>query len=413
MHSSKKILLPNSALNNEGFNQSAKSHLRRKSVQHLRNLDPHLFSRALRSDQHNTILNQSAEGFRSPDNHSHSFTMESLSTVASTKNSRTPSRSRNERTSSFFRQPLRPILEKNKTKPNSITSSQTIKEKVETNSKLRKQSQEAGKEALVSTQKCKELENQVQILQNRIKKLKEEEEFVSHKIKETTVKTQKVLETKKRHKEDLMNKITRELKNSLELTRLKKEILKERENQKLAICQTFEENLRAKQENANSIKLDNKLLKMIKEENNRAQMEKNKQLINKVKASENIFMRTQLVKQAKPSVNNSLAEKIQSKKQAAEALEKRLKELSQVEEQLVSRLNNTYSLHRAKFEELEKAYSINVTLLNEQPKPNQNKPADAGESYSKIQEEECSFDTDKESKNLQEEKSDKCEVIRS
>lgn len=232
--------------------------------------------------------------------------------------------------------------------------------------RAKQESKEIGREALVNAAHKKELALQVQALENRIRKLKQEEEQMIKKIQETTRKTEKVANIKKRRMEDLFDKARKKEKETYELIRRKRELAKERENQKYGLKKSVEGSFREKKEIASNVKQDNAYLKKEKERKLREQNERNKELINCVKSLEKSVVESKAEHERllRSDSSKSFFDKIRNDKEEQEALGKKLKDLSAVEEQLVNRLNQTYSIHKMKFEELEKMFNLRVSAPN-------------------------------------------------
>lgn len=309
--------------------------------------------------------------------------------------------------SPFFRQDLSPNRQRSPPPRSSspVPMSQTVKERFFEIEKNKQQARETGKEAHVKSVRRKEMLDQVKILENRIKKLQQEEEVMMRKIQDTTQKTEKFTDVKKRRTDDLVTKAKRNQKQNEELNRKRQELQQERENQRRMLRQSVEESLRAKLEIANNVKMENKLNKMIKEEKFRVQKEKNQELINKIRSFEKSVIHSKVAREhdTKADLSQYYTEKINNDKEEAEMLEKKLRELAKLEEGMISRLNQTYSLHKSKFEELENVFNMRVTtpilqteeeealakseIVRQKPTKSEQEPQDTGEKPSNKQNE--------------------------
>ena len=272
--------------------------------------------------------------------------------------------------SPFMRNNCRPNSSRGRLTPQRQNSplplSETVKERFNAINKTRQVSKEVGKEALVNSVQRKELSQQVQALANRIKKLKQEEEAMAKKIHETATKTEKVCEIKQRRAHDLFNRVKQKERESNEIYNKRLELARKKTIQRHNLQQSAEENLRAKRDIANDTRLDNQHNKLIKEQIERFQNEKNKMLIDSIKYTEKSIIESKVSKETtlKTDLNQSYYGKINTDKEEVENLGNKLKELTSIEDQLINRLNESHSLHKMKHDELERLFNLRVSAPN-------------------------------------------------
>jgi len=224
-----------------------------------------------------------------------------------------------------------------------------------------------GNEGLDAVIHRKTLENQVAILENRLNKLKAEENIMSKKIKETTQKTDKILVSKRRRQDEIDMKEARTKKREEDLERRRLDLLKEREENRNSLKKSKLYNFKNKHDVAYSMKADNAYHKALKDEFKRRRDERNKEMISKVQNGLNISSTMRQSKDfiKREDVGHKYVERIEKDKEQADLLAAKCKELERQEHQMLEKLSQTYNLHKEKIVELEKAFTMRVKPSDE------------------------------------------------
>ena len=213
----------------------------------------------------------------------------------------------------------------------------------------------------------KTLEKQVEILENRLNKLKAEENVMSKKIKDTTSKTENILTSKRRRQDELVMRDLRNKKREEDLNRKKMELLREREENRNNLKKSKLYNFKNKHDVAYTMKVDNAYHKALKDDFKRRREERNKELISKVQGVSNLSMSIRQCKDLskKDDVNHKYADRVEKDKEKADLLAAKCKELERQEHQMLEKLSQTYNLHKEKIVELEKAFTMRVQPYEE------------------------------------------------
>jgi len=219
-----------------------------------------------------------------------------------------------------------------------------------------------GIDVFDSMNQRKEMERQVNLLESRIRRLQIEENDMVKKINDTSDKTEKILDVKKRHQEHLFNKFMSTKNHDDGLVKKRQEINKEREDHKSNLREAMLGNYKNKHDIAYTVKAENNYGKVQKEEKHKETMEKNKTTIKKIVETHTEFLNTKLTKESENRENNNsqYMSRLENEKQKTNDLGDKYKELERLEQQLLEKLSNTYSVHQAKIQKLEKVFNYKV-----------------------------------------------------
>ena len=236
--------------------------------------------------------------------------------------------------------------------------------RIENERKIHAQSIKLGAEGLDTFLYKKNMEKQVGTLENRLNKLKFEEELMEKKIKETEKKTQKVLACKQRHQEDLQMKEWRAKKKEQDIERRRSSARKDREESREGLRKASLDTFKNKYEIAYGVKVDNQRNKALKEHINKQIEERNKELISMVQKGSNTSMSMRIDKENTKleTANKKYQKVVAHERERAEELNEKCKELELLENQMLERLSQSYSIHKAKVIELEKAFTMKVKI---------------------------------------------------
>jgi len=234
--------------------------------------------------------------------------------------------------------------------------------RIENERKIHTQSMKLGAEGLDTYLYRKTLEKQVGTLENRLNKLKFEEELMAKKIKETETKTEKILSSKKRHQEDLQMKEWRAKKKEADIERRRMSARRDREESRDGLRKASLDTFKNKYERAYGVKVDNQRNKALKEHINKQIEERNRELISMVQKGSNTSMSIRIDKENKKveMANKKYETMITNEKGKVDELNEKCKELELLENQMLERLSQSYSIHKAKVMELEKAFTMKV-----------------------------------------------------
>jgi len=241
--------------------------------------------------------------------------------------------------------------------------SETVLQRFDDMRQTRDEKRKMGIDVFDSLNQRKEIERQVDILESRIRRLQIEENEMVKKINDTTDKTEKILDVKRRHQEDLFNRFMSTKNHNNGLDKKRQEINKEREDHKTNLREAMLGNYKNKHDVAYSIKMENNYGKVQKEEKHKETMEKNKTTIKKINETHNDFINTKLTKETemKETNNSKYVTRLENEKNKTEELNTKYKELERLEQQLLEKLSSTYSVHQAKIQKLEKVFNYKVT----------------------------------------------------
>jgi len=186
---------------------------------------------------------------------------------------------------------------------------------------------------------------------------------MNKKINDTAVKTEKILDTKKRHHEDLFNKYMNRKNRDDWTSKRRSEINNERDNMKKDLLNSLVGNLKHKHDISYNVKQENQYQKAVKKNIDDRRMKENKNKINRIKTEHNDFTNGKNNKDfSVMSLNNSrYVEKLEGEKKRSVELSHKYKDLERIEQQLLEKLSNTYSLHQSKIHQLEKAFNLKVS----------------------------------------------------
>jgi len=227
-----------------------------------------------------------------------------------------------------------------------------------------KESIRRGMEGLDTVLHRKTLEKQVDMLEVRLNKLRFEEENMAKKIRETTEKTEKIMEAKKRHQDDLILKEWRARRKEQEMERLRSDVRKDRAESQNGLKNSMMENFKNKHMIAYNVKMVNDHQKRLKDKIKGKKDQRNEEIHQDIYDGGNMLMANRQNKENERQKNVTLKyeERINLDKQKAEELTNKCKELELMEHEMLQRLNQTYSVHQSKILELEKAFTLNVNL---------------------------------------------------
>jgi len=230
------------------------------------------------------------------------------------------------------------------------------------NKKVQQQGKVAGGDVLNTTNQRREVERQVQCMENRIKRLQFEEMQTQKKINQVMEKTQKVLANKARHEEDLANKQMRIQKKELYEQQRREEIQNQKEEAKLNNKKQKLNRWKNRFEDAYALKKTNDDYAKQAQTKKKEEEEKKKEAARRVREWERMSQKMRNMKKECDAKTNAekYDVKAQLEKQKAQELEEKIKRLEEIEKELVARAGVTRSLHNAKLAELENSRIMNI-----------------------------------------------------
>jgi len=268
---------------------------------------------------------------------------------------------------------LRKSMESNATlRPSSVNAgqlkwSERAQSRILQEKNTHKESIRRGTEGLDSLLSRKALEKQVEQLEVRLNKLRFEEENMAKKIRDTTEKTEKIMEAKKRHQDDLILKEWRARRKEQELHRLRNDVRRDREESQNGLKNSMMDNFKNKHTIAYSVKMVNDHQKKLKERIKAKRDARNEEIHEEFYEGGNMVMadRQNKENERQKDVTEKYEERINFDKLKADELNNKCKELELIENEMLQRLNQTYSMHQTKILELEKAFSLKVNINNQ------------------------------------------------
>jgi len=236
---------------------------------------------------------------------------------------------------------------------------ETAIRRYEESKRMRDAKKRMGGEIFETVNQRKEIEHQVTALETRIKRLQMEERQMIKKINETASKTEKILEAKKRHQEELHNKYLQNKAREEYLEKRRQEINQQRNEVKSHLRDAIIGTYKTKHDIAYTVKQENNYIKMLKEQKEQETLEKNKERIKQLNAQHQDF----LVKHNRKISGNDAKyyERLEEEKRKIYDLNDKYQELEKQEQALLQKLSATYNLHKAKIDQLEKVFSLKVS----------------------------------------------------
>ena len=233
-------------------------------------------------------------------------------------------------------------------------------QKLEQTSEL---SRKTANEMIETLKDKKDLEQKVSTLENRIKRLKFEDDVMLKKINATSEKTNKIMSYKKRRQVHLLEKELRANNKNKFVEKQREEFNQERSSRQESIRGSQDEMLRFKYDVGQYMRHQNEEGSTRKRQNEIARNEKNLLTIARVRSAEREL---QDVRQEKEDANRNelirnYVEKMKVEKNRTGGLGSRLENLARLEDELFSKLSQTQALHKAKYNELEKTFNLKVT----------------------------------------------------
>ena len=217
---------------------------------------------------------------------------------------------------------------------------------------------EYGKRLLKSKAERRTLEEQYQLMENRIKKLKDEDQKLKLKTKQTKEKTQTMIQNRERHIKEIafLESYKQNLQDSIRekqdrILRMKiHEEMKKREKEK----QVFDK----KVELASEVKKIKKEEKHIKQEIKREEDIKNSEKMWKIAMHEKKLENAKMSHKIKVQENarKVYESKIQLEESRATQINKKMKDLERLETQLLDKLRQTHNNHLVAYAEMQKVY---------------------------------------------------------
>jgi len=225
---------------------------------------------------------------------------------------------------------------------------------LEENKKAQLQSQAKGKMILNSITQRREIEKQVDALENRIKRLRTEELLAQKKVEQANEKARKFLATKMRYQEELEAKNLLNKQKEEMIKKRRQELAKEREEAKEKAKKAIIERWRAKFENAYAAKKvseDNEALAKAKK---LAEDEKKKSSAKKVNGWEKLSKNFKDKKHENSikKINDKYIDKAKEEKEKAQELAQKYKNLEELEKELIAKISVTKRLYMDKVVEL-------------------------------------------------------------
>jgi len=224
----------------------------------------------------------------------------------------------------------------------------------------------AGKVVLGETNQRKEIERQLTSLENRLNRLKVEEENALKKVDNTNKEAEQALANKLRHKEDLVAKEIKNRKREESMQKRKNEINQEREETKMKASTAVLELLKSRYNQAQKMKKIAEEGKAREEERRRREEEKKKAVKEGIKtwikSTKTIKVHNENLTRKNSGVNYS--EKARMEKERAQDLLSKCKQLEEMEQEMLNRLGQTRALHVAKLNDLRNIQSVNVSYDN-------------------------------------------------
>jgi len=251
---------------------------------------------------------------------------------------------------------------------NSLNVSQTarlsdvVNQKTEERLQVGALSSKMNEAAMSSRAKRKEIEDQVALLENRINRLKKEEDEMMRKIAKTNEKTQITLMNKKRKQEDLNAKLLYKEQKEEEMRKLREKIAKERKNVRSGVRQAQLNTYRSKHNAVLDAKLENYNQKLIKEEIKKRVDDRNQTIIKTVNDMRDQIKSKKLGKETTQlsKVITKCAKQMDCDSQMLENLNKKYQHLAELEQVMLDNLGKTYDMHKSKIMELEEVFTMKV-----------------------------------------------------
>lgn len=223
---------------------------------------------------------------------------------------------------------------------------------------------EVGSQVFKAAQTSKNLEEQVKILENRIAKLKLEEQNAERRLRKTKQMCNKIVENKERHHTELAT--SRSLKQSQMETLMnqRKKHLEEKMKLNQGILISLVQNMDKKRQAHDEVK---QTLAHAKEIHEKEQAEKNKKRDKVIQEIQELRKRIVQVRQEteesarEHTLTTRKQEKLESERLKQEQLSKHLDELSQREEVLLEKIRATNTLQESEYKKMERAYSFRVS----------------------------------------------------
>ena len=251
---------------------------------------------------------------------------------------------------------------------NSLNVSQTarlsdvVNQKTEERLQVGALSSKMNEAAMSSRAKRKEIEDQVALLENRINRLKKEEDEMMRKIAKTNEKTQITLMNKKRKQEDLNAKLLYKEQKEEEMRKLREKIANERKSVRSGVRQAQLNTYRSKHNAVLDAKLENYNQKLIKEEIKKRVDDRNQTIIKTVNDMRDQIKSKKLGKETTQlsKVITKCAKQMDCDSQMLENLNKKYQHLAELEQVMLDNLGKTYDMHKSKIMELEEVFTMKV-----------------------------------------------------
>ena len=239
-----------------------------------------------------------------------------------------------------------------------------ISKRMEESKQIFENSKNAGKDALIAELERKELENHVKILENRLMKLHIEEKNMHKKILDTSDKTEKTLQSKLRHQEELTEKEMRRAELEHLLDQKRQELNDKRENDGNTRKIKTQEMLQERQNIATNVKDIKQDARNQKVSNKTYHLHQSSQLIQKIRGEDNTRKTERFDRENEKKMINKTQfhGRLQTNKETKQNLESKLKELEEQEQLMVEKLKQTYNLHKNKYEAYQRVFNAKVTI---------------------------------------------------
>ena len=226
------------------------------------------------------------------------------------------------------------------------------------------ESKNTGKESLIAELGRKELENHVRILENRLMKLRIEEKNMHKKILDTSDKTEKTLQSKLRHQEELTEKEMKRTDLERQLEQKRQELNNKRESDTNTRKMKTQMMLQGKLSIATDVKDIKQDARSRKDSNKTHYLSQSTQLIQKIRGDDNSRKSERLDKenQKKTMAKTQFNGRLNTNKETKQNLESKLKELEEKEQFMIEKLKQTYDLHKNKYQEFQKVFNTKVLI---------------------------------------------------